>query len=72
MTRLWSIVYDERRYTSEVFRDPDDRRDFQPLFHIWSENDLAQYVDTLRGRKYVKYKGPSRWYWSGNDFYRVK
>lgn len=71
MTRLWSIIYDERRYTSEVFRDPDDRRDTTPIYRGWPETDLARYVDTLRGRKWKKYRNPD-WYWSGHDFYRTK
>lgn len=69
MTRLWSIIYDERRYTSEVFRDPDDRRDTIPIYRGWPVDDLEQYVGVLRSRKWEKFKAP-QWYWHGDDFYQ--
>lgn len=61
MTRLWSIIYDERRYTSEVFRDPDDRFDkIEPK----SKDARAVY----RGRKRIKYYFPR---WRCNDTFII-
>ena len=62
MRRLWSIIYDERRYTSEVFRDPVVFR----FDKIEPKSKDARLV--YRGRKNIKYYFPR---WRCNDTFII-